>query len=119
MPSPNQLRYRIIIKNKKLRSSNEFSGNMGKAILQRTTTMDEPADNDEEYDSDFGEDEFEDEQGTLNVAEIDLNMQGGWLICAFIFKMFFHFQDVFSFSKCALNEHCNFLYQEQITVIIT
>ena len=50
MPSPNQLRYRIIIKNKKLRSSNEFSGNMGKAILQRTTTMDEPADNDEEYD---------------------------------------------------------------------
>ena len=44
---------------------------MGKAILQRTTTMDEPADNDEEYDSDFGEDEFEDEQGTLNVAEID------------------------------------------------
>ena len=39
--------------------------------------MDEPADNDEEYDSDFGEDEFEDEQGTLNVAEIDLNIQGG------------------------------------------
>ena len=38
--------------------------------------MDEPADNDEEYDSDFGEDEFEDEQGTLNFAEIDLNIQG-------------------------------------------
>ena len=32
-------------------------------MLQRTTTLEEPADNDEEYDSDFGEDEFEDEQG--------------------------------------------------------
>ena len=58
MPSPNQLRYRIIIKNKKLRSANEFS-NIGKAVLQRTTTMEEAADIDEEYDSDFGEDEFE------------------------------------------------------------
>ena len=37
---------------------------MAKAILQRTTTLEEAADNDEEYDSDFGEDEFEDEQGT-------------------------------------------------------
>ena len=63
MPSPNQLRFRIIIKNKKLRSSNEFSGSIGKATLQRTTTLEEAADNDEEYDSDFGEDEFEDEQG--------------------------------------------------------
>ena len=89
MPSPNQLRYRIIIKNKKLRSSNEFSGNMGKAILQRTTTMDEPADNDEEYDSDFGEDEFEDEQGTLNVAEIDLNIQGGRSMIL-LFGAYFH-----------------------------
>ena len=51
---------------------------MGKAILQRTTTMDEPADNDEEYDSDFGEDEFEDEQGTLNFTGFDLIIiQGG------------------------------------------
>ena len=32
-------------------------------MLQRTTTLEEAADNDEEYDSDFGEDEFEDEQG--------------------------------------------------------
>ena len=36
-------------------------------MLQRTTTLEEAADNDEEYDSDFGEDEFEDEQGIITV----------------------------------------------------
>ena len=61
---------------------------MGKAILQRTTTMDEPADNDEEYDSDFGEDEFEDEQGTLNIAYSRVqnrrrtgNKRRAWKVC--------------------------------------
>lgn len=63
LPSPNQLKNRIIIKNKKLRNSNECNG--PKPVLSRTTTMDEP-DNDEEYDSDFGEDDFEYEQGKNN-----------------------------------------------------
>lgn len=60
LPSPNQLKNRIIIKNKKLRAVGDC---VTKATLQRTTTLEEAADNDEEYDSDFGEDEFEDEQG--------------------------------------------------------
>ena len=62
LPSPNQLRHRIIIKNKKLRNSNDCD--RVKPILSRTTTMEEN-DNDEEYDSDFGEDEFEYEQGKI------------------------------------------------------
>ena len=55
LPSPNMLRNRIIIKNKKISNF--------KTSLQRTTTLEENNDNDEEYDSDFGEDEYEDEQG--------------------------------------------------------
>ena len=68
LPSPKQLRNKIIIKNKKLRSFSsmgamaaDFFSN--KATLQRATTMEDAVDNDEDYDSDFGEDEFEDEQG--------------------------------------------------------
>ncbi len=59
LPSPNALRGKIILKNKKLRSSTD---NM-KAALQRTTTLETEAglDAEEEYDSDFGEDDFEDE----------------------------------------------------------
>ena len=56
LPSPNQLRHRIIIKNKKLSHL--------KSTLQRTTTID---DNEDEYDSDFGEDEDDDEQGKLKI----------------------------------------------------
>lgn len=59
LPSPNQLRNRIIIKNKKTMSSLDNF----KAALQRTTTLEEAGYNDDEYDSDFGEDEYEDEQG--------------------------------------------------------
>ena len=57
LPSPHQLRNRIIIKNKKLSSL--------KSTLQRTTTLEETNDNEDEYDSDFGEDEDEDEQGKV------------------------------------------------------
>ena len=35
-----------------------------KSILQRTTTID---DNEDEYDSDFGEDEDDDEQGKMKI----------------------------------------------------
>jgi hypothetical protein len=51
------LKRKIIIKNKKLRSSTD---NM-KAALARSTTLEETGYNEDEYDSDFGEDEFEDE----------------------------------------------------------
>lgn len=51
LPSPHQLRHKIIIKNKKLRTE---SSTNSKAALSRTTTMEE-ADM-EDYDSDFGED---------------------------------------------------------------
>ena len=70
LPSPNQLRHRIIIKNKKLRNS-AAAFESAKATLQRTTTLE---DNEEEYDSDFGEDEFElDEQD--DVAEQNLTLE--------------------------------------------
>ena len=70
LPTPNQLRNRIIIKNKKLRQSDCGAGNVqfssgGRAGLHRTVTLEDAPDNDEEYDSDFGEDEFEDETGTV------------------------------------------------------
>ena len=62
LPSPNQLKNRIIIKNKKLRNSNECQSSV-KPVLSRTTTLEENDNDLEEYDSDFGEDDFEYEQG--------------------------------------------------------
>ena len=62
LPSPHQLRNRIIIKNKKLSSL--------KSTLQRTTTLEETNDNEDEYDSDFGEDEDEDEQGNIKLLNM-------------------------------------------------
>ena len=68
LPSPNQLKNRIIIKNKKLRNSNECQS--VKPVLSRTTTLEENDNDLEEYDSDFGEDDFEYEQGNLIMVHI-------------------------------------------------
>ena len=67
LPSPNMLRNRIIIKNKKISNF--------KASLQRTTTLEENNDIEEEYDSDFGEDDYEDEQGKYSVPNVDSPFQ--------------------------------------------
>lgn len=63
LPSPNSLRYRIILKNKKLRSGNGIGSTKS---LYRTSTFDEQGgcnshDMEEEYDSDYGEEDFDDE----------------------------------------------------------
>eukprot|EP00095_Tigriopus_kingsejongensis_P008940 snap_masked-scaffold199_size265817-processed-gene-1.12 protein:Tk08940 transcript:snap_masked-scaffold199_size265817-processed-gene-1.12-mRNA-1 annotation:"1-phosphatidylinositol -bisphosphate phosphodiesterase epsilon-1-like" len=71
LPSPNQLRYRIILKNKKLRS-----GIGSTKSLYRASTFDEPGnppDLEEEYDSDYGEEDYDDDiQDDYN----DQNMSG-------------------------------------------
>ena len=65
-------RSKIIIKNKKLRTFNDgFLSS--KALLQRTTTLEDSVDNDDDYDSDFGEDEFDFEQE--EVAEQNLSLE--------------------------------------------
>jgi len=57
LPTPNQLRYKFILKNKKIR----FDNTTARGSLYRANTLDDSAEVDEEYDSDFGEEHFDDE----------------------------------------------------------
>ena len=59
LPSPNQLRNRFILKNKKIR----FETGIARGSLYRASTLDDSVEVDEEYDSDFGEEHFDDEIG--------------------------------------------------------
>ena len=81
LPSPNQLRHKVILKNKKLRGFADFGAGAGglRSNLSRTTTMEDAPDNDDEYDSDFGEDEFEDETGTLWNGELLCGLGGSFI----------------------------------------
>lgn len=68
LPSPNQLKYKIIIKNKKLRTftANPVVGNnslTSNRSFARMTTMEDNVEDD--YDSDYGDEEEEDLQGML------------------------------------------------------
>ena len=77
LPSPNQLRYRIILKNKKIPTGGNLINHLNRPLM-RTSTIDDPigsgagasghgnaGDIEEDYDSDYGEDDFDDDiQGT-------------------------------------------------------
>jgi hypothetical protein len=55
LPSPNQLRHKFILKNKKIRHG------ITRGAFYRASTLDDSVEVDEEYDSDFGEEHFDDE----------------------------------------------------------
>lgn len=55
LPSPNQLRHKFVLKNKKIRHG------IIRESIYRASAMDDSVEVDEEYDSDFGEEHFDDE----------------------------------------------------------
>ena len=74
LPSPNQMRYRVILKNKKIPTGTSLANHLNRPLL-RTNTIDDPTGGgqasggaavglenvEDDYDSDYGEDDFEDD----------------------------------------------------------